>query len=245
MRLAMVLSGLIVLAGLTACGDDGETGTDRQVFGDADSTSEAMLAAGERFEVRLESNPSTGYAWEVSTMSEDSLVNLVDHRYVAPDSDLVGAAGTEVWEFSAGPEGAGILRLEYIRSFDDLPVPDRVFELVVRIDGAEWPPPGGSVPTTGTATAPTEIGDLLSSTASRDVIVRGAIVWTEIDARLCEALAESFPPQCAGASVVIADPDELDVELSEAQGVRWTDLPIELAAHFDGTRLVIGAIGSG
>ena len=241
MRMAMALSGLIVLAGLTGCGDDTGTDEGQQIFTDADSTSEAMLTAGERFEVRLESNPSTGYAWELSAMSDDAVIELVAQRYDEPDSDLVGAAGTEVWEFSAGPEGAGILRLEYVRSFDDPPIPDRVFELIVRIDGAEWPPLGGSAPTTDTATAPAEIGDLLADTAPRDVVVRGAIVWTEREARLCEALAESFPPQCGGASVVIVDPEALDVDLQEAQGVRWTDLPVELTARFDGTSLSIGA----
>jgi hypothetical protein len=45
-----------------------------------------------------------------------------------------------VFTFAAVGEGAGILRLEYVRSFDDPPVPERIVEFIVRVDGAAWPP---------------------------------------------------------------------------------------------------------
>jgi hypothetical protein len=45
-----------------------------------------------------------------------------------------------VFVFVAGDEGAGVLRLEYVRSFDDPVIPERVAEFIVRIDGAPWPP---------------------------------------------------------------------------------------------------------
>jgi len=132
-----------------ACGDD-----DIQVFTDDEIGSEVEVEANEQFEIRLESTPSTGYAWEISAMTSPDLVELDTRTHVSSDSGLVGAAGTDVFTFTAAERGAGILRLEYIRSFDDPVVPERVAEFIVRIDGAELTPPPGTPPPTNTAVAP-------------------------------------------------------------------------------------------
>lgn len=116
----------------TACGDDGGV----QVVTDDEIGSEIEVSAGEQFEVRLESTPSTGYSWQLSEMTTPGLVELESRTHVAADTDLVGAAGTDVFVFTA-VSGAGILRLEYVRSFDDPIVPERVAEFVVRVDDAE------------------------------------------------------------------------------------------------------------
>jgi inhibitor of cysteine peptidase len=146
--LTLVVAVVVVfalVAILAACGDDDTvTGGPGRVFTEEDTTSEALVEAGERFEIRLPSNPSTGYSWVMSPMATPGLVELVSSSYTAEDTDLVGVAGTEVWVFAAGEEGAGVLRLEYIRPFEERPVPERVFELIVRIDGAEWGAGGGS-----------------------------------------------------------------------------------------------------
>ena len=148
-RLAAV--GALLTVG--ACGGD-----DEPLVLTADrSGSEVEVGAGEEFEVRLESNPSTGYAWQVSETTDPAIVTLTSATYVegdATDPERVGASGTEVFVFRAGTEGAGVLRLEYARSFDDPIVPERVVEFVIRIDGAAWPPPSGSAPATSSATVP-------------------------------------------------------------------------------------------
>jgi hypothetical protein len=47
--------------------------------------------------------------------------------------------------------------------------------------------------------------------------------------KLCYALAESFPPQCGGASLVVDGLDLATVEGLMTEGdVSWTDQPIEL-----------------
>lgn len=142
---------LLAVLGPVACGDDGEAPT--RVVTEADGGTEVRLESGDALEVRLESNPSTGYAWQIADATPPELATLEESAYVAPDDDLVGSPGTEVLTFVAG-EGAGVLRLEYVRSFDDPIVPDRVVEYVLVIGGAEWPPPGESVPPTATAVAP-------------------------------------------------------------------------------------------
>jgi predicted secreted protein len=148
-RWRVVLVAAALMAAVAACGDDDGT----QVLTDADIGSEIDVDGGERFEIRLESNPSTGYAWELSEMTTPDLVVLESRTHVPADSDLVGASGTDVFVFTA-VRGAGVLRLEYVRSFDDPVVAERVAEFVVRVDDAEWPPAGGSLPATTTTSAP-------------------------------------------------------------------------------------------
>jgi hypothetical protein len=52
-------------------------------------------------------------------------------------------------------------------------------------------------------------------------------------ARLCEALLESFPPQCGGPSVVTANLEELDATFTTEQGVSWTDLSVSVVGTVD------------
>lgn len=53
---------------------------------------------------------------------------------------------------------------------------------------------------------------------------------------LCETLAESFPPQCGGASITFDNTAGADLgDLSVEQGVTWSDQPI----------VVVGSVVSG
>ena len=64
--------------------------------------------------------------------------------------------------------------------------------------------------------------------------------------RLCSALAESYPPQCAGARVEIVGLDVFNIsgtttnaELPEGERTLWTDRPIRLTGTLEGDRLVL------
>jgi hypothetical protein len=73
------------------------------------------------------------------------------------------------------------------------------------------------------------VGDALAAGASEVIAVLGFVVQDDLGIRLCEALAESMPPQCGGASIEVANLDTVDPdELVTAQGVTWTDLPVTI-----------------
>ena len=61
---------------------------------------------------------------------------------------------------------------------------------------------------------------------------RGFLVDTGAELRLCEALAESYPPQCGGESLLV-EGEPPDGEWSEAQGVRWTDEQVTLRGEVE------------
>jgi hypothetical protein len=70
-----------------------------------------------------------------------------------------------------------------------------------------------------------QVSDAIASAADDPAHVQGGLmVDPDGTVRLCEALAESFPPQCAGARLVVEglDLDSLGA-LQEGNGVRWLD----------------------
>ncbi len=88
------------------------------------------LRAGEQLMVVLPGNPTTGYTWEVDEMPA-CLSQLSDGEYRA-SSDLVGAAGTFFFRFSAEEQGEGQLALGYRRPWEDLPA-EEAFSITVSV----------------------------------------------------------------------------------------------------------------
>lgn len=54
------------------------------------------------FTLTLQSNATTGYSWFLKRYNRH-LFSSVTHRYVAPNSQLAGAPGYEVWTFKLAP----------------------------------------------------------------------------------------------------------------------------------------------
>lgn len=152
-RLRGVAVGLIVAAtvSLGACGEDSTTTT---IIGEDDMNTELELAAGDLAEIRLPSNPSTGFRWVIPAGLIDAPIHIVDDWHEAAETDLVGAPGTDVFRIEATTRGAGVLRLEYRRPFEPGEPPERIAEFIIRVDDAPWPPPNPDQPATSSATAP-------------------------------------------------------------------------------------------
>ncbi len=71
-----------------------------------------------------------------------------------------------------------------------------------------------------------------ATAASGRVAVNGFLVVGFGDARLCEALAESFPPQCGGASVAVTSVDQIDpADLQSDGSVAWTDFAVTIVGE--------------
>ncbi len=89
------------------------------------------------------------------------------------------------------------------------------------------------------------VPEAIATDATGILAVRGNLFFDEQGWRLCEALAESFPPQCGGAALPLGNVDEATIAgllapdgiaLSENQGIRWTDQQVILFADLvDGT----------
>lgn len=134
-RVAVALLLLVTLT-LTACGSDAEPAEGGRTIDltAEDSGSSVEAAVGDEIVITLESNVTTGYAWTLVTEPESEVLDLVDSEYVAPDTDLVGAGGEEVWTFVATGEGTTALAMSYQRSSGD--VAGEPFDLTVVVPAA-------------------------------------------------------------------------------------------------------------
>jgi inhibitor of cysteine peptidase len=112
-----------------ACGDDGGTTIELDA---GDSLSELSLEVGDQLDVSLESNPTTGYSWELGPLPEG--LELVSSEFEEPGGSLVGAPGVQLFVFDVVGAGSGILRFEYVRVFDDPVVAEQIVEYVLTID---------------------------------------------------------------------------------------------------------------
>jgi uncharacterized protein YggE len=97
------------------------------------NSTDVMAMAGEDFSVTLDSNPSTGYHWEVSSITNSQLVRFANSEFVQADSDLLGAGGKEILTFQALKEGKTTIVLDYVRSWDkDNPADTYVIHVTVK-----------------------------------------------------------------------------------------------------------------
>lgn len=73
------------------------------------------LVLGEILVVRLESNPSTGYGWEIDELDESILQQIggIGFESSVPDNPPPGTGGWAILRFEAVGEGESELRLIY------------------------------------------------------------------------------------------------------------------------------------
>ena len=73
------------------------------------------------------------------------------------------------------------------------------------------------------------LGEALAYMGRDPIAVEGFVVIDGAGARICESLAESFPPQCGGAHLDITNPGVLtDLPLVEEASTQWTDTYVTL-----------------
>lgn len=93
------------------------------------SGSEVQLRRGERLEISLEENPSTGFLWLVASDGAP-VVKLERHEFV-PGAQVPGSPGRHEWVFVAEQPGRAAIELRHRKPFETAE-PARRFTLIVR-----------------------------------------------------------------------------------------------------------------
>ncbi len=96
---------------LTACGGKVESREENLVISDPARNLEA--AAGSEFKIVIDSNPSTGYYWELGNDLDESIVKFVSKYYSPKTSAAPGSGGQDVWVFKAMKAGESHITLLY------------------------------------------------------------------------------------------------------------------------------------
>jgi hypothetical protein len=128
-------------------------------------------------------------------------------------------------------------------------IPLAVFALAACGSGDEerQPQPAQPPATAGLGAGPgISIEEALASGSAEPLLVNGNLLAEHDEVRFCHALAESFPPQCAGPQLHVEglNLDEVDGLVREGE-VAWTDRPTQLLGTVEGDKLVVSSTSVG
>lgn len=89
------------------------------------------IAVGQSLEVRLPSNPTTGYQWTSNKLHKGPLREARPPAFQVPTSNLLGAGGTQVFSYRGVAPGTVRLSFDYARSWEHVAPARRVAITVV------------------------------------------------------------------------------------------------------------------
>ena len=94
-----------------------------------DNDSEVQLHKGQPFVVTLDSNPTTGFSWGVGAIDGKIVRQVGQPIYIEPESQSLGAGGSETLRFVAAETGETDLQLTYRPPWEEGVKPARLFQL--------------------------------------------------------------------------------------------------------------------
>jgi inhibitor of cysteine peptidase len=97
------------------------------------SGKEVELGVGSSLIVTMESNPSsTGFQWELTVISDETVLQKVDQKYEPPEpGGMVGAPGKEIWTFKGLKKGKSSILMGYSQPWEGGTKAVETFELTV------------------------------------------------------------------------------------------------------------------
>lgn len=125
-KILWILFSLLLVSLLTACGKEEPLVTEKMNGG------LLTLVQGQSFILKLHGNPTTGYVWQISSLSPVYLKPVSEVNYQA-DSLLTGSGGTYTYEFTAVKAGTTTLELVYRRPWEENKSPYGTFQISIRI----------------------------------------------------------------------------------------------------------------
>jgi len=116
---------------VTVCGSTMASAATKVVT-DADKGSTVVLKTGDVLEVRLSSNPTTGYEWYVHKQSTP-LLKPSGQSQTQSTQPGVGRPIVQIFKFATAGKGTGVLLLHYVRSWEPPDPNEEQFNLHVTI----------------------------------------------------------------------------------------------------------------
>jgi len=76
------------------------------------------IEVNDSFQIELDSNPTTGFAWKWTNKESVSIVDSTGTEYIPDAPALTGSGGKEIWKFTGLKSGNDTIKLEYCRPWD-------------------------------------------------------------------------------------------------------------------------------
>jgi inhibitor of cysteine peptidase len=128
-RLRVVSAGLAMVLAVGGCASAPKPALSLTA---KDSGSTQALGVGQRLEITLESNPTTGYQWALDAALPACLESAGPPTHTR-SSNRLGAGGTDLWIFVGKSPGRAELTLKHWRSFEPTVPPVATFSVIVDV----------------------------------------------------------------------------------------------------------------
>jgi len=126
----IVRACLALLLVLVASGAGGAAAAADLAVTEKDAGSIVELVSGDKLDVVLAGNPTTGFDWRVESI-DGAVLQEAGQPSFRRESDLIGAGGEITLPFRAAAPGQTTLKLIYHRAFEKNVPPLKTYELTV------------------------------------------------------------------------------------------------------------------
>jgi len=97
------------------------------------NTGTLRLWIGQTKVITLESNPTTGYSWQIDKSYNGKIIKILSHSYKPTENtkNLVGAGGIESWALKGKSAGTSEVVFEYVRPWENGIQPVKTYRATV------------------------------------------------------------------------------------------------------------------
>ena len=129
LTIALVLFLSITIYIFSGCTITGKT------YAESNNGDNLNLKINDIITIKIESNVTTGYKWNLSEESNSDIIALVSSDYTEKENkdNLVGAGGFETFTFKAVSNGSTTLILTYNRPWEKDVQPEKIFKLNISV----------------------------------------------------------------------------------------------------------------
>lgn len=107
-----------------------------KTFTSANDGESINLKLNETIKIKLDSNPTTGYSWNLSDKTSTATISQLssDYKTSSSDKEVVGAGGYDTITFKAIAKGNTTIILTYNKSWEEEVEPIETFKLNVTVE---------------------------------------------------------------------------------------------------------------
>lgn len=123
-----------ILLFIVACGSISTatpTETTTETIEATDPDQPIQVSAGNEFNIVVQSNPSTGYHWELISDLDRNIVEFISKDYKADEPVLIGSGGVDIWVFKAVNSGETTITLGSYPPSNDVVDPEQTLTFAV------------------------------------------------------------------------------------------------------------------
>jgi len=123
-------------ADVTAADAKAATAAKKIELGDNDNGGTIHVRPGDTVQIKLRSNPTTGYSWALTDKLDEKVLKPNGNEYKVNDhpEGMVGVGGNDTWTFQALAAGKTEIVLGYARPWEKDKEPAKTFKTTVMVD---------------------------------------------------------------------------------------------------------------